>query len=82
MYGPHSTYEELRAAGFARWDKPDKDGNVLMLIPKRLLDQVDPDCKVVTILGGEVPLAEVRYDDDTRFRFLAYGFKVKFSGNK
>lgn len=72
---PSLPAETLKAMGFAKWDEPDANGNVLWLYPGEWYDHI-PEGHPVTCINGETsPWRRGEMDDDTRFGMLAYGFK-------
>lgn len=67
----------LVAMGCGRFDEPDEEGMVLWLFPKDWYDDIPDGHMVFDIMGREEPFEPGVTDDDTRYGFLAYGFKRK-----
>lgn len=71
---PGLSEESLKALGFAKWDEPNPDGDVLWLYPGEWYSHI-PDGHPVTCIDGQTsPWRAGEMDDDTRFGMLAYGF--------
>ena len=71
------TIKELIKLGFSKWDKPNKIGETLMLIPGKLFDSIPKGFPIVDINGQSEKFDPKKTDNDTRFGCLAYGVLKK-----
>lgn len=62
------TRDELVALGCRPWDE-----SGLMLLPAKLLDEVDEGTELTSIFGAKVVVGRDYIDRDTRFGLLAVG---------
>lgn len=74
---------QLVTMGFQRWDSPDANNKVLMLIPGVWLKSIPNGLELESINGSrviydsEAKQGDPGYvDDDTRGGYLAYGIRV------
>ena len=74
------TYEDARAAGCQPWDEADENGEVLMLIPVDLYEQLQDGQTFEDIYGDEVVFESGETSKDSRLGVLAYGVRVKKDG--
>ena len=70
------TFAKLKKIGFRQWDKQ-KDGKVVMLIPKDYFKLIPEGLEVVDIFGEREKFKKGKFSAENRIGMLSFGVEVK-----